>query len=151
MNSEVELPAAVPATAEAAWQANKRLLLAALAATGARAATICYVGMGDSGGIEGVSVEMSDGTIFDPTTPVTIFVDKGEYIDRTWQTRVVACEAQLEDAIRDFAEESIERHHGGYENEDGGAGEVIFDCEAETVRIEHNDYFTDSEYTETQL
>ena len=152
MNCEHQTTAApMPTTAEAAWQENKRLLLAALVASGACTANVTYVGIGDSGGIEGVSVEMPEGLIFDPSTPVTVFVDEGEYVDRTWRTRVVAREARLEDAIRDFAEESIERCHSGYENEDGGAGEVIFDCDAKTVRIEHNDYYTDSEYTETQL
>lgn len=152
MNLEHETHAApTPATAEATWQENKRLLLAALVNAGARVARITYEGSNDEGGIESVNVKMSEGTTFDPATPVTVFVNEGEYVGDAWSTRVVPREVHLEDALRDFAEEAIGRYHPYYEDGNGGGGEVTFDCEAKTIHIEHNDYYTDSDHTETQL
>ena len=60
-------------------------------------------------------------------------------------------DALLDIALSDYAMEAVYQHHRGWENNEGGYGEVIFDCEAGTVRIEHFDYFVESEYTETEL
>ena len=130
---------------------NRRILLATLAQAGAVTATATYVGCGDSGGVEDVSVEMPSETPFDMSALVTVFAERGVFEDGRWKTTMVEQEVNVEQALRDFADEAIDLVHGGWENGDGGSGSVIFDCQAGTVRIEHTVYFTDSDYEETTL
>lgn len=130
---------------------NRRILLTTLAQAGAVTATTTYVGCGDSGGVEDVSVEMPAETSFDMSALVTVFAERGVYENGRWGTTVVEQQLSIEQALRDFADEAIDLVHGGWENGDGGSGSVIFDCQADTVRIEHTAYFTDSDYEETTL
>lgn len=130
---------------------NRRILLATLAQAGAVTAAATYVGCGDSGGVEDVSVEMPPETSFDMSALVTVFAERGVFEDGRWKTTMVEQEVSVEQALRDFADEAIDLVHGGWENGDGGSGSVIFDSQAGTVRIEHTAYFTDSDYEETTL
>jgi len=130
---------------------NRRILLATLAQAGAITATATYVGCGDSGGVEDVSVEMPAEAPFDMAALVTVFAERGVFENGEWQTTTVEQQLSIEQALRDFADEVIDVVHGGWENGDGGSGSVIFDCQAGTVRIEHTAYFTDSDYEETTL
>ena len=130
---------------------NRRILLATLAQAGAVTATATYVGCGDSGGVEDVSVEMPAEAPFDMVALVTVFAERGVFENGKWQTTVIEQQLSIEQALRDFADEVIDVVHGGWENGDGGSGSVIFDCQAGTVRIEHTAYFTDSDYEETTL
>ena len=130
---------------------NRRILLATLVQAGAVTATATYVGCGDSGGVEDVSVEMPAEAPFDMAALVTVFAERGVFENGEWQTTTVEQQLSIEQALRDFADEVIDVVHGGWENGDGGSGSVIFDCQAGTVRIEHTAYFTDSDYEETTL
>lgn len=130
---------------------NRRILLATLVQAGAITATATYVGCGDSGGVEDVSVEMPAEAPFDMAALVTVFAERGVFENGEWQTTTVEQQLSIEQALRDFADEVIDVVHGGWENGDGGSGSVIFDCQAGTVRIEHTAYFTDSDYEETTL
>ena len=130
---------------------NKALLLEVLKTTGAIRASVHYSGEGDSGfADETLGFDAADAPV-DLSTKVSMFVEHSQYVNDQWQTAIVQEERSLEDALTDFAMEAITTHHGGWENNDGGAGEVIFDCVEETVHIEHNDYYTESTYTETIL
>ena len=130
---------------------NRRILLATLVQAGAVTATATYVGCGDSGGVEDVSVEMPAEAPFDMAALVTVFAERGVFENGEWQTTIVEHHLSIEQALRDFADEVIDVVHGGWENGDGGSGSVIFDCQAGRVRIEHTAYFTDSDYEETTL
>ena len=130
---------------------NRRILLATLVQAGAVTATATYVGCGDSGGVEDVSVEMPAEAPFDLAVLVTVFAERGVFENGEWQATVVEQQLSIEQALRDFADEAIDVVHGGWENGDGGSGSVIFDCQAGRVRIEHTAYFTDSDYEETTL
>ena len=130
---------------------NRRILLATLARAGAVTATASYVGSGDSGGVEDVSVEMPAEAPFDMLSPVTVFAERGAYENGRWETTTVEEQLSIEQALRDFADAVIDLVHGGWENGDGGSGSVVFDCQAGIVRIEHTTYFTDSDYEETTL
>ena len=130
---------------------NRRILLATLAQAGAITATATYVGCGDSGGVEDVSVEMPAEAPFDMLALVTVFAERSVFENGEWQTTIVEHQLSIEQALRDFADEAIDVVHGGWENGDGGSGSVIFDCQAGTVRIEHTAYFSDSDYEETTL
>ncbi|MDO9093625.1 MAG: hypothetical protein Q8R98_14860 [Rubrivivax sp.] len=130
---------------------NRRILLATLVQAGAVTATATYVGCGDSGGVEDVSVEMPAEAPFDMAALVTVFAERGVFENGEWQTTIVEQQLSIEQALRDFADEVIDVVHGGWEDGEGSSGKVIFDCHAGMVRIEHTAYFTDSDYEETTL
>lgn len=130
---------------------NRPILLAALKQGGIRTATVTYAGSGDSGSVEEVVVEPATGTGFDTLAPITVFANQSDYRDRAWHASVVEQQVSIDQALRDFAEEAVELLHGGWENNDGASGSVVFDGENGTVRVEHTAYFTDSDYEETEL
>lgn len=130
---------------------NKHILLSALRQAGITQVTVTYVGMCDSGSVEGVEAEMPEGTHFDAMAPVTLHAQRATYNDGTWQTIEVEQSMPVEQALRDFADEIVDWLHGGWEDGDGASDSVVFDCAADTVRVEHDAYFTDSDHTETVL
>ena len=128
--------------------ANRAAIFAALRAAGACRATVSYMGVGDSGGPEGVKFEMPDGHSEPVPLPmVAQHVGTSRYVDGAWQTTFDLADQPLDEALIDFAMEAVEQHFGGWENGDGASGEVAFDAEDSTVTIEHNTYFTDSEFS----
>ena len=62
---------------------NRRILLATLVQAGAVTATATYVGCGDSGGVEDVSVEMPAEAPFDMAGLVTVFAERGVFDEPT--------------------------------------------------------------------
>ena len=130
---------------------NKGILLAALMKGGANAATATYVGSGDSGSVEDVSVEMPTDIPFDLAALITVFAERSVFEDGRWHTSIIEQEESVEQALLDFADAAVDLVHGGWENNDGGSGRVIFDSQGGTVRIEHTAYYTDSDYEETTL
>ena len=130
---------------------NRTILLAVLKQGGVSTATVTYAGSGDSGSVEDVAVESVTGNRFDTLALITVFTNQSDYRDRAWHASVVDQQVSIDQALRDFAEEAVELLHGGWEDNDGASGSVIFDCENGTVRVEHTVYFTDSDYEETVL
>lgn len=130
---------------------NKHILLSALRQAGITQVTVTYVGMGDSGSVDGVEAEIPEGTHFDAMAPVTLHAQKATYDDGTWQTIEVEQSTSVEQALRDFADEIVDWLHSGWEDGDGASGSVVFDCATDKVRVEHDAYFTDSDHTETVL
>lgn len=110
-----------------------------------------YSGGGDDGQSDEVSAHNPDGTSIALSHPVSIFVMKSRFADGKWSEAATLEERPLEYALSDFAMEAICRHHSGWENNDGGSGEVVLDTSNGTIKIEHNAYFTDSEHSVTQL
>jgi hypothetical protein len=52
----------------------------------------------------------------------------------------------LEDALDDFAMTSVSQHHPGWENNDGGEGCVTFDVAADTINLEHREFYTETSH-----
>lgn len=144
-------PATTVLDASSVLGRNRPILLAVLKQGGVSTATVTYAGSGDSGSVEDVAVESAAGTGFDTLALITVFANRSDYLDHEWQTTVVEQQVSIDQALRDFAEEAVELLHGGWENNDGASGSVVFDCENGTVRVEHTVYFTDSDYEETVL
>lgn len=130
---------------------NKERLLNAVQHAGAARACVTYHGGGDEGTHDGVSAFGADNATVDLSGTVTLFREISNFEDGQWTSSVKQDDQPLDAALRDFAMEAVERHHGGWENGEGGYGEVVFDCDAGTVRIEHNDYIVKTDYTETEL
>lgn len=132
--------------------ANRAAIFAALRDDGVLRAVVSYTGSGDDGGSEGVRFETATGLRGLDEMPVAPqYVVSSRYVESAWQTTVSLAEMPLNDAITDFAMDSVEQHFGGWENGDGASGEVVFDATAATVVIEHDSYFTDSEHSEIRV
>lgn len=145
--STPEAASPVPGTADEAIIANKQLLMDALRAAGGKRAQIDYSGDGDSGQVNDVVVE--------PAIPlareVPFFASSSTFEGGAWQVTYKQVALSLQHALEAFAYDVVTKHHDGYENGDGGSGEVIFDCESGGVLLEHRDYYVECVSTETQL
>lgn len=107
---------------------------------GVTSVSVDYSGSGDSGGIDGV-VFMKEDKIFDA---MDLYKDAGHTDDSP---------QDLENAVSDLAMGLVEHQHGGWENNNGGGGEVIFDVQNERVEVNHYDWYMEAatSYDEYQL
>ena len=91
-----------------------------------------YSGSGDSGQTDDVTTEPAS---------------RSELLDEVMQSGKT-----IRDAVDEFAwDEGIENHEGGFYNNDGGYGEVIFDVKDRTITMAHNNYITETQYEEYDL
>lgn len=130
---------------------NKALLLDALKVAGAILASVTYRGGGDEGTDDGVTAFDANNAAVDLSDTVSLFCERYYRDDQDWKTKIEQKDQPLDEALTDYAMEAVNQHRGGWEDGEGGYGEVVFDCETNTVRIEHNDYYIESEYTEIVL
>lgn len=131
----------VALTAREARMTNKGVILAALAAMGAASANVEYSGCGDEGAIEScVIVDTNNKEVASTDTTVEI-IDVGPYGET--KTRTVA----IEDALRDVADEAVEANFGGWENNDGAYGSVVFDTATGALSIDHNERYVSVDNT----
>lgn len=54
----------------------------------------------------------------------------------------------LREAIEHMAYDCLAQSHGGWENNEGAYGSFVFDVAAETITLEFNQRFEDSEFFE---
>lgn len=111
-------------------KANKDAILNAMKVAGINSATVSYSGSGDSGDTED--------TTFSPEgkedqITVGIVSNDGKTTVKTLKT-----------AIIDYAMMAVDARHGGWENNDGGHGEITFDAKKGVISIEHNDYVVET-------
>lgn len=118
-------------------QAHKESIFVVLKNAGVKSAVVSYSGSGDSGDAESVTYD-PDGTYENITVPIA---DNDE-------PPIVK---SLDEALIDYAMHLIEDRHGGWENNDGGSGEVTFDVKKGSIHIEHHDYYTESTVSEHSL
>jgi hypothetical protein len=120
---------------------NKSAIMDALRKQSVKSAVAEYSGNGDSGNTTTICInpEESDSILLDQ---VSIKVESSSFDaeSRIWSHNVVDKVLSLEGAIEDFIDLVIEQNgHEGYENGDGGGGDVTFDVEADTVTHDHYD------------
>ena len=133
-------------------QRNKETLLAALKGIGATSAVVTYIGCGDSGCTESAEAWRNENEKVDIASPVVkLFVEDSDYHDGQWRLRVSECEMPLNEAIKDYAMEQVCQHRPGWENNEGANGVMVFDVGAGSVMLQHKQFYTESEETETAL
>lgn len=121
----------------------KAELIKALAAIKANLALITYDGCGDNGQIESVEAFRANGkSVSLDTPPFELAVEASETTGRY---------ASLREALDDYAWELLAVNHQGFENDDGGFGTITIDVARGTVTLDHNDRFTDSVNTTTEV
>lgn len=67
-----------------------------------------------------------------------------EVESREWVHSVAAHAMSLRDALEAFANDIIEKYLPGFENNDGGGGDLRLDPETGVYRLEHTTYYTES-------
>lgn len=123
---------------------NRAALMAALKANNLDKAEVFYSGGGDSGDIDKAAT-------FPPLPyevlskiPVKMQEPKHTHQDGQYGYIIEEVETNLGAALRDFAMHLVNHFHCGWENNDGGSGDVVFDVATNTCRLEHTSYYTES-------
>jgi hypothetical protein len=115
---------------------DKQPILAALKAIGAAVVTITYDGEGDSGQIDDITAHTTDNTEVNLDVP---FVGPA------------ANSSTLRNAIDDLAWQCLQALHDGFENNEGGCGEIIIDVATGGITVDHNDRIVELNNTVTEL
>lgn len=149
-----EIPAPVPPidveTIMARWAAhaqraaelhpvNKASLFAALVAAGITRVTVRFDGSGDSGQIEDIEVLAGEEAIALPTTTVEIAM-----LDYHQEVPEILSQP-LRDAIETLSYAFLQETHAGWENNEGGYGDFLFDVAAGTITLDYNERIETSE------
>ncbi len=133
-----------PKSLEAIY-ANRKPLLTALAALAVTEVIIRYDGGGDSGDVSEVCLlpENAQASQQLTTQQINYHSIAGEYIDGQYQYRLEASLVSIDDALRDFALTWVDAHHGGWENNEGGAGVITINVAEPNFQLEHIEYYTE--------
>lgn len=114
---------------------DRATVMAALKACGITKVVMRYDGYGDSGGVEECVVEGGQGQE-SLTTPIqTTLVD--------WSSGEKTIHAvTLRDVLGTLAMQYVAADHAGWENNEGGSGNVAFDPVADTITVSHTENYT---------
>lgn len=89
---------------------------------------VYYSGYGDSGQLDGINV-----------TPNNPTLDDIEFDSITYPWRPTeGVQRSLNDALQDFVWEEITKRYGGFENNDGGQGELTWDITDNMITLDHS-------------
>ncbi|MEJ6394538.1 DUF6878 family protein [Gymnodinialimonas sp. 2305UL16-5] len=121
---------------------NKAAIFAVLAEASIANVTVEFDGYGDSGGIESVHAEADGSEIALPDGSITFLTLRWRETEPTEKT-IPLCEA-----IENMVYELLGQTHAGWENNAGAYGNFVFDVAAETITLEFNMRFEDSEFFE---
>lgn len=127
---------------------NKAAIIEALKPHGIKKVIVEYYGGGDSGGTENIHLELENGeTVPMPSGSVSFAWNRSRYNPETRDfEKIEGCleEKPLTNALEDFAMHLVETHHAGWENNDGGRGDVTFDIDKNEIVLDHEEYYTES-------
>jgi len=134
--------------------ANKAALLQALSSIGATSATVTYSGSGDSGQVDEIWIS-PDSALYAAKGVKVVYLTVQYTYDREGETfnftrRILGIdrkELSLRQALEDFAWDYIGLYHAGWENNDGGDGEMTIDVTTQVATLGHNDYYTESNHS----
>lgn len=119
---------------------NKTNILDALDAVGIASVVIRFDGYCDSGQIEEICAENSEGHSLQlPAAMVEIF-------ELPWDSEeAIASPMKLIQALETHAYHLLRSTHPGWENNDGAYGEFTFDVAAGVIRLDHYDRYVETE------
>lgn len=113
-------------------------------------AVVEYSGSGDSGNGMFAKVIMADGTERDDqdelheefvVKDVPTRASSWNRADQTWEETTTTKDEALPELLCDMADGFVDIYHGGYENNEGGEGEVIFTLDG--VLVNHADFIVE--------
>lgn len=117
---------------------NRAALFDALERHGVETVTMSFDGYGDSGQIDDICV--TAGTPHD-LAAIEIEQKKADWHNETVETVTAA----LRTVIEDFGYAVLEDTHCGWENNDGGYGEFVFDVGARTITLDFYERYVSTE------
>lgn len=129
--------------------ANREAILRCIKEHGFGKVRVYYCGSGDSGGIEDVDVQGMNSD-----EPIVKLIKAKTSWDRDtgiWSESIGEVEMVLSDAIKEHCYDLLCRQHSGWENNDGGSGEFIFDAALDKIHWTHNEYYTETNTTEQEV
>ena len=126
-------------------QLNKATILEAMQKAGVQSAIVEYTGEGDSGNGVDVSVEGGFPLAMDIEVSIVVVNSTWDADARRWESMESTKTTSLAEALEQMADDLIELHHSGYENNDGGGGSITFDAQAESVSYEYYHYYVERE------
>ncbi|MGA4231783.1 DUF6878 family protein [Ralstonia nicotianae] len=130
---------------------NRTVLLDALRAAGAASAVISYSGYGDSGNANETCIVDAERREMNVDQTIRVMREDAHYMDGQWQSSRAMVDMSLRDALDAFADRAVGHYHPGFENNEGGAGEITFDVAAGTVCMTHRDHYVEHIHTDTDL
>jgi hypothetical protein len=118
--------------------ANKSNVFAALAAASITTVTVAFDGGGDSGQINEVVAKKADTAVELPSVQI-------DFHGVSWNdNKPTTSKCTLADAIEALCFDYLSQEHGGWENNDGGQGEFLFNVAEQSIELDFNQFFTDS-------
>ena len=134
--------AAYEQRAAALHATNKAALFAVLTAAGVTLVTVSFDGSGDSGQIEDIDIRAGEAEA--PPPAATVEILRTTLFDDT----IAKLEQPVREAIETLVYDFLEETHGGWENNAGAFGQVVFAVAGGTITLEYNERIEDSEYYE---
>ena len=124
------------------FEHNRPVVLSALKQLGCDTATVTYCGSGDEGSLETPE--------FTPDICGKTIVQNLRTIKWS-EAELVRHSDTIERAVEDIFYSALGSSYGGWENNDGADGEIVWNLQTDTITISHMAYYTESECTETEL
>jgi hypothetical protein len=122
---------------------DRATVMAVLKACGITKVVIRYDGYGDSGGVEECTVEGGQGQE-SLTVPVQTVILDWSSAEKTIQM------SPLRDVLETLTMQYVDVEHDGWENNEGGSGDVTFDPVADTITVSHTEnYITHEDFVHT--
>lgn len=117
---------------------DRATVMAALKACDITKVVIRYDGYGDSGGVEECTVEGGQGQESLTVSVQTKLVD--------WSSaEMTSHTAPLREVLETIAMQYVAIEHSGWENNEGGSGDVTFDPVADTITVSHTENYISHE------
>ena len=140
------------ADVRACLKANKALILTQLEKMKATEVAVSYCGSGDSGAVEAVNI-YRDKKELKVRGQVTMLIKNSSWNETKsdWEETLEEKSIPLDEALREFVTDWLEIEHPGWENNDGASGQCEIDVSKGTFLLGHTNYFTESDYSESDL
>lgn len=122
---------------------TKAIIFEALAAADISHVVVTFDGSGDDGRIESVTAVGPESAARELPA-----IDVEVTIPEFWFEATPSRRAPLAEAIDGLAWSILECTHGGFENDEGGYGEITFDTAEHTITLEMNVRRMESDYHE---
>ncbi|MFE8874174.1 DUF6878 family protein [Acetobacter persici] len=120
---------------------NRRIVFTTLSLHAITDLRVSFNGEGDSGQIEDIAVTPEDrADLLD--AEITMMTTSWPGSD-TLPER-----APLRNAVENVCYDALSQTHGGWENNDGAYGDIVFDVDQRTVTLEFNERYMSTEYFE---
>ena len=126
---------------------NKGILLEILEREGVETATVSFNGSGDDGQVEesDLSPKIKKIVVVGSKIRQGTMWDGGKAITR-WKH-----DCTVEEIIQSICYEALEVTHGGWENEDGAYGEIVFHVKDGIVKMDFNERVVQTELHEHEF